>query len=178
MDSQVKSIQLGWGWLMFYGIILLCVGGMVIVSPLFVAMALEILIGWLLIITGIFTIISCFGSRNAGGFFFRLLNGIVAIIFGWLILSHILATTVALCVLLAAFLIVGGIFKIVASIQLRQYVNWGWLLLSGILALALGIIWMKWPLSAAWVIGLFIGIDMLFGGWAMIMLSLSLKKAK
>lgn len=85
------------------------------------------------------------------------------------------ATAVALTLLIAMFLIFGGIFRIAAAVSVR-YPNWGWVLLHGGVNLLLGIlIWRQWPLSGLWVIGLFIGIEMLFNGWSLVMLGLSAK---
>lgn len=177
MSSENGAVQVGWGWFMALGIILIFLGCLVIASPLLAAIALEVLIGWTLIVAGILIVIHSFGSRNFGGFFLRLLNGIIAIVVGGFVLSHILAAMIALSVILAVFLIVQGIFKLAVAIQLRGITNWGWLVFSGILALALGCFWIIWPLSAAWVIGLFIGVDMLFSGLATVMLSVSIRKA-
>jgi len=176
MSNENGLAQVGWGWFMALGIILVLLGCLVIASPFLAAIALEVLIGWTLIVAGIVTVIHSFGSRNFGGFFLRLLNGIIAIVVGGFVLSHILAAMIALSVILAVFLIVQGIFKLAVAIQLRGITNWGWLGFSGILGLVLGCIWIIWPLSAAWVIGLFIGIDLFFSGWATIILSVSMRK--
>jgi uncharacterized membrane protein HdeD (DUF308 family) len=79
--------------------------------------------------------------------------------------------------LLGIFFIIEGIFKIVLAIELRKIWSWGWLLVNGILALILGVlIWRQWPSSSAWAIGLLLGIDLVFGGWSMIILSLAAKQ--
>ena len=76
--------------------------------------------------------------------------------------------------LLAILFILEGLFKIIASIQLRPVINWGWMLFNGILALIIGtLIWISWPSSAVWAIGILVGINIVFGGWAMVMLSLA-----
>jgi uncharacterized membrane protein HdeD (DUF308 family) len=80
------------------------------------------------------------------------------------------ATAVALTLLIAMFLIFGGIFRIVASISVR-YPNWGWILLHGVVNVVLGImIWREWPVSGLWIIGLFLGIELIFNGWSLVML--------
>ena len=176
MSDENSLAKVGWSWFMVLGIILVLLGCVLIASPFLAAIALEVLIGWTLIIVGVVTVVHSFGSRNLGGFFLRLLNGVIAIVVGVFVVSHLLATMIALSVILSVFLIVQGIFKLVVAIQFRGIKNWGWLVCSGILGLVLGCVWVIWPLSAAWVIGLFIGIDMFFNGWAMIMLSVSMRK--
>ena len=82
-----------------------------------------------------------------------------------------------LTLVVALFLLISGLFRIVASLML-QFHDWGWVLLNGIVTLLLGLlIYKHWPADGLWVIGLFVGIDMIFNGWAWIMLSLGLRWA-
>ena len=91
-------------------------------------------------------------------------------------ITHPTATAVAVTLLLAAFYCISGIFKIIVSLT-RPVVQWEWLLFSGIVSLALGLlIWAEWPAVGLWLIGLFIGIDLIFAGWFWIMLSMVAKK--
>ena len=91
-------------------------------------------------------------------------------------LGHPIAGVLTLTMILAAFFVVEGIFKIVMAIQMRSMPNWGWMFISGLIALVLGgLIWVGWPATAAWVIGLLVGIDLIFGGWAMMFISLAVK---
>ncbi|MFC1461537.1 HdeD family acid-resistance protein [Verrucomicrobiota bacterium] len=176
MSNENGLAQVGWGWFMALGIVLVLLGCLVIASPFLAAVALEVVIGWTLVVAGVVTVIHAFGSRNVGGFFLRSLNGVIAILVGGFVLTHILSAMIALSVILAVFLIIQGIFKLAVAIKLRGITNRGWLFFSGILGLGLGCLWIIWPLTAAWVVGLFVGIDMLFGGWAMIMLSVAIRK--
>jgi uncharacterized membrane protein HdeD (DUF308 family) len=94
---------------------------------------------------------------------------------GFLVVANPGATAVALTLLIAMLLIFGGIFRIVVAIVIR-FQNWIWLLLHGAINLLLGIsIWQNWPLSGLWVIGLFVGIDMIFNGWSLVMLGFAAK---
>ena len=78
--------------------------------------------------------------------------------------------------IIAIFLIISGIFRIVSALS-ERFTGWGWVLLNGGVSLLLGLlIYKQWPLSGLWVIGLFVGIDLIFNGWAWIMLSLAMRK--
>ena len=80
-----------------------------------------------------------------------------------------------LSALLAAFFIVGGIIRIIAALSM-QFAGWGWALLSGFIALLLGVLIYKgWPYTGAMIIGLYIGIEMIFNGWYWVMLGSELK---
>ena len=85
-------------------------------------------------------------------------------------------SALVLTLLLAVYFMVIGIFRIVASLTMR-FPNWGWVLFSGIVSFILGVLTkQQWPLSGLWIIGLFIGIDMIFSGWSYVMLSLAARK--
>jgi uncharacterized membrane protein HdeD (DUF308 family) len=101
--------------------------------------------------------------------------GVLYVVLGLLFVRQPIQAAEALTLLLACTLMVSGVFRIVGSLMHRFH-QWGWILLGGVINLALGImIWLQWPFSGFWVIGLFVGIDMLFSGWTWIMLALRLK---
>ena len=113
--------------------------------------------------------------KGWGGFFIDLLTGILYVVVGFMVVANPGTTAVALTLLIAMFLTFGGIFRIMVALVVR-FQNWIWLLLHGVVNLLLGIaIWRQWPLSGLWVIGLFVGIDMLFNGWSLVMLGLAAK---
>src|SRR5207253_7419236 len=104
-----------------------------------------------------------------------LLSGLLSLVVGVLFLRAPLDALLALTLLLACLLTVGGIFKIVAALTYR-FAAWGWPLVSGLIDLILGVmIWLEWPASALWVIGLFVGISLVFRGFNWVGLGLSLR---
>ena len=168
-----------WGWFLVLGILLVVLGSAAIAFPLIPAVAIEILFGWLLIIGGVAQVVHAFQLRQWKGFLLTLLAGLLYLVVGILMLVYPLRGVVTLTLLLAIFFIIEGIFKIVISSQLKAMSNWGWILCNGVIALILGgLIWAQWPSSAFWVIGLLFGINLIFGGWAMIMLSVAARGAK
>jgi outer membrane lipoprotein-sorting protein len=97
------------------------------------------------------------------------------VVVGVLFLNRPIEALEAMTLLLACGLMIGGLFRSIGSIS-YQFPQWGWIFVSGLIELALGVmIWMQWPAASFWVIGLFVGIDMLFSGWTWIMLGLRLK---
>jgi uncharacterized membrane protein HdeD (DUF308 family) len=124
---------------------------------------------------GILQAIHAFACKKWSGFFIDLLTGLLYIVVGFMCVANPGATAVALTLLIAMFLMFGGIFRIVIALIMRHQ-HWGWLLLHGAINLLLGIlIWRQWPLSGLWVIGLFVGIDMIINGWSLVMLGLTAK---
>ncbi len=84
-------------------------------------------------------------------------------------------SAVALTLLIAVFLMIGGLFRILTALTVRFH-HWIWVLLNGVISLLLGVmIWSQWPVSGLWVIGLFIGIDLIFYGWSLIMLAMAVR---
>ena len=135
------------------------------------------LFGWLLIIGGVLEGVHAFWrERGWGGFFIDLLTGILYVVVGFMIVAHPAETALTLTLVIALFLMFGGLFRIVVALMLR-FPHWGWLALHGVVNLLLGIaIWRQWPLSGLWLIGLFVGLDLVFNGWSLVMLGLAAKK--
>jgi uncharacterized membrane protein HdeD (DUF308 family) len=114
--------------------------------------------------------------KTWSGFFIDLLIGILYAVVGFMIVANPAASAVGLTLLIAMFLFVSGIFRIVAGLATR-YPNWGWLVLHGAISLVLGaLIWLQWPTSGLWIIGLVIGIELLVNGIALIMLGIAAKR--
>ena len=114
--------------------------------------------------------------RRWGGFFVDLLASLLYLVVGFLIVANPGATAEALTLLIALFLIFGGIFRIVIALII-QFHNSGWLLLHGVINLLLGVmIWQQWPMSGHVIIGLFLGLDLVFNGLSLVMLGLAAKK--
>ena len=170
-----SELRKKWGWFLGLGIVLIVLGTIALGASVLMTMATMVLIGWLMIIGGLAESAHAFACKKWGGFFVDLLTGILYVVVGFLIAANPGATAVALTLLIALFLIFGGIFRTVTSLMIR-FPNWGWVLLYGVVNILLGIaIWRQWPFSGLWVIGLFVGIDMIFNGWSLVMLGLAVK---
>ncbi len=165
-----------WGWLFALGACMVVLGIAAIFLPLAATLAIEIVIGWLLIAGGILNFINAFSAKQWGGSVMNILAAILYVVVGAMLLTHPVAGALTLTLILAAFFFVEGLFKMIMALQMRPMTNWGWMFVSGLIALALGVlIWIGWPSTAAWVIGLLVGIDLIFGGWAMLFIALSAK---
>ena len=172
------EFQKSWGWLFTLGICMVVLGIAAICLPMFATLAIEIIIGWLLIVGGIIHAIHAFSTKEHGGSVMNILGAILYVVVGALLLTHPVAGVLTLTLILAAFFLVEGVFKIIMAFQMRSMPNWGWMFVSGLIALFLGaLIWIGWPATAAWVIGLLVGIDLIFGGWAMLFIALSAKSS-
>lgn len=110
-----------------------------------------------------------------GGTFLHLVAGILGVLIGLLIVTHPVAGALAWTLLFAAFFTVMGIFRIVAASRLR-FPNWGWAVFDGVVTLLLGIVvWLAWPWSGFWFLGLAVGISLVLRGWSYVMFSLAIR---
>jgi uncharacterized membrane protein HdeD (DUF308 family) len=122
-------------------------------------------------------IVHAFSARGWSGFALHLLGGVLYVLVGgWMILNPLLGA-LALTLLLAGFLVVQGICQIGLALRIRPARAWGWPLASGIVTLLLAVlIWVGWPSSALWVIGLLVGIHLLLSGVSLTMLALAARR--
>lgn len=172
----IDRIRKRWAWILALGILLAVLGSFAFGYALVFTIASVWLFGWLMLVGGLLQGAHAFVCRDWGGFFIDLLAGVLYFVVGVMIIGNPAATAVALTLLIALFLIFGGIFRIAVA-ALSQFHNRGWLLLYGVVSLLLGIsIWREWPFSGLWVIGMFVGIDMIFNGWTLIMLGLAARR--
>lgn len=170
------AIHAHWVLFLVEGIILVVLGIVAIVVPPLATIAVTIVIGWLFLISGIVGLITTFWARHAPGFWWSLVSALIGIAAGLVLLAWPISGSVSLTLVLIAFFVIEGIASIMYAIDHRNQLSgrWGWMLFSGIIDLILaGIIFIGLPGTAAWAIGLLVGINMVFGGVAMIGMALA-----
>lgn len=176
LRHEFEALRGQWGWFLALGIALIVLGTIAISVPAIMTITTVVFFGVILLMGGLAEALGAFWARDWGGFFIQLLIGVFYLILGFLFVASPGAATLAATLLIAAFLIVGGIFKIAAALS-YHFPGWGWVAASGAITLVLGIlIWAEWPSSAPWVIGLFVGIEMLLNGWWWVMIALAVQK--
>ena len=174
--TNVEEFRRNANWFLALGIILIILGTIAFGRSIFVTLASMVFLGWILIIGGVVEAGQAFWQRQWGGFFLHLLGGVLYAIVGFMIVANPQTGAMALTLLIALFFLISGSFRIIGSLTMR-FPEWRWILLNGIVTFLLGLlIWKKWPSSALWVIGLFIGIDLILTGWSWVMLSLTAKR--
>lgn len=163
-------------WFLLIGILLTICGAVLVASPLLTAVAAEVFLGWVLLISGVATIVHSFVAKNIGTFAFWLLCGAMDVFFGFLVLTNLVAATIAIAILFAAYLMVTGIMKVLSSFTLMDVGGWLWMLLSGIISLILSFWFFSSPLLGAAFIGIIVGIDMMVFGLSVIALSMAIRR--
>lgn len=174
---QLHELRHEWRWFVLLGYVLILLGVIAIgAATYFFSVAVVVLFGVLLLAGGIAQIVSSFWTPRWDGFLLHLLIGVFYTVAGVLIVDAPEESTAAITLMIAAFLMVSGAFRIAAALSTRFH-DWGWVLLNGVISLLLGVmIYRQWPGSGEWVIGLFVGIEMLFNGIFWVMLGNGLKR--
>ncbi len=176
--EELQSLRNFWVWFLILGTGLV-VGGTIAIGWACIAtitVAATWVFGFLLLASGIAQIVNSFWVGRWGGMLAHLLIGVFYTLTGFLIIDQPETAAVSLTLLIAIFLMVAGIFRIVIAVS-ERFAGWGWVLLNGGVTFLLGLlIYKQWPASSLWVIGLFVGIDLIFNGWAWIMLGLSVRR--
>jgi uncharacterized membrane protein HdeD (DUF308 family) len=164
-------------WVLFLveGIVLVILGLLAIALPPIATLAVEILIGWLFLVSGIVGLVMTFWMRQAPGFWWSLVSAILGIAAGIVLIAYPLTGALSLTLILILFFTIEGVASIMFALDHKRELSgrWGWMLASGIVDLILaGIILVGLPGTAAWAIGLLVGINMVFGGSALIAMAL------
>lgn len=174
---ELADMQQHWWWFLVLGISLAVLGTVAIGSTPFVTALTVAFFGILMVVGGMAQVVSAFWAGKWSGFMLQLLVGILYVVVGFILVDKPLQGAEGLTLLIAAFLMVGGLIRIVFSMS-ERFTGWGWSLLNGAVTLLLGLlIFREWPLSGLFAIGLFVGIEMIFNGWYWIMLAIGLKRA-
>jgi uncharacterized membrane protein HdeD (DUF308 family) len=179
-SRSVNSLHAHWKFFLGEGIVLLILGVTAIVLPPLAAIAVELMVGWVLLISGIAGLISTFAMRRATGFAWSLLSAIAAIVAGALLLCWPQSGVLTLTIILSVFLFLEGLISLLFALDHRRDLSgrWGLLLMSGIVDLVLaGIIFFGLPGTATWAIGTLVGINLLMGGTALIVMALHARRA-
>ena len=169
------TIHAHWKLFLAQGIVMMVLGFLAVAVPILATLAVEIFVGWLFFVAGLFRAVWVWRSRQTPGFAWSFLAAVLAIVLGVILIARPLAGVLTLTMVLVAFFIIEGIASIIGAIEHRQHLrSWGWVLFSGIVDLLLAyLIWAGWPSSASWAIGLLVGINMLFLGLSLVMTALA-----
>jgi uncharacterized membrane protein HdeD (DUF308 family) len=173
---ELQAIRGKWIWLVVLGGSLIVLGTILLGSPVIATLATVTTLGVLILLGGGAEVVGAFWCREWSGFFLALLSGVLGVVLGLMLLGNPIQGGITLTILLASFLFVGGIFKVAAALA-HRFDGWGWLLLSGAIDLVLGVmIWRELPMSGLTIIGVLVGISLIFRGITWLMVGFALKR--
>jgi uncharacterized membrane protein HdeD (DUF308 family) len=175
---EANQLKRNWGWLLALGILFVILGCIGLGMVVGLTLASMLFLGVILIIAGCSQFVDVFKAKEWEGVAWHAFIAALYIIGGCLVIYDPFLASALITALLASVLIIIGFTRFIMAVKLKGSPGWGWLLLAGVVAIALGVmILMQWPVSGLWVIGLFIAIEMLVDGWAYIFLALGLRRA-
>jgi uncharacterized membrane protein HdeD (DUF308 family) len=175
--SAATFVKKSVAWSIALSVLLIVAGILAIASPLAAGIAVNVFVAWLLVFSGFVHLVFAWYRPSTGGLLWELLMGILYIFIGSYLLMHPIGGLKALTIALAIYLLVEAALEFVLGFTLRPLPGSGWLVVDGIITLILAVlIWRAWPSSSEWVIGLLVGISMLFSGTSRLVFSLAARR--
>lgn len=170
-----RVLRAHWVAYLIEGIVLVILGAAAILVPPVATFVVAVFLGWLFLISGCLGLITTFWMRHAPGFWWSLLSAVLGIVVGLLLIARPVSGAISLTLVLIVFFVIEGVFSIMFALDHKRALSgrWGWLVLNGVVDLVLAaIIVAGLPGTAAWALGLLVGIDLVFGGMALITMAL------
>lgn len=160
------------------GVLLVAGGILAVVYPVVSSVAVVVLLGWLLIVSGLVQGISLLGARQVPYFWLQLISVILGVLIGILFLRDPAQGLLTITLLVIVFFMIEGMSKIVFALTIRPFPNWGWVLASGGVGIVLSLIlWASLPVTAIWLIGLLLGIELISVGAAITYLAWQVRRS-
>lgn len=153
-------------WLLFVGsgLLMAVLGAVTIAFSLYATAAMVLLFGCLLVVAAVIQLANSCWARRWKGFTVGIFLGVLYLTMGFVLIEHPMQTAVAVTLVVAAGLMIGGLARIILSLM-ERWDGWQLSLCSGLLSLILGVgIWRDWPFSGIWIIGLYLGMEMIMNG--------------
>jgi uncharacterized membrane protein HdeD (DUF308 family) len=179
LQALANSMHEHWVMFLVEGIVLLALGFLALLLPPLATLGVTILFGWLFLISGIMGLIATFWARQAPGFWWSLLSAVLGIAAGLVLLASPASGALSLTLILIVFFVIEGVASVMYALDHRQQLSgrWGWMLVSGVIDLILAaMVFAGLPASATWAVGLLVGINMIFGGSALVAMALAARK--
>lgn len=174
-SSGMQDLHRKWKWFLLLGIALMLLGVFALALIPIATLGTVLAMGWILIVVGVLEIAHVFRVHRWSGMWGHLIAGILGVLTGLLVITHPVGGALAWTLLFAAMFTVFGAFRLAGALLLK-FPNWGWAVLDGVLSILAGIvIWLDWPFSGLWFLGLAVGISLLFRGWSYLMLAVALR---
>lgn len=176
--DALQSVRAKRGWFIALGLAFIVLG-FIALGNLFTASVITALYaGVVILVAGVAQIFHAFGVKGWGSFFYWLIAGVFYAVAGVLIIYQPILAATWMTLFIGIMLAVEGVFRIIAGLRAQPASGWGWILLSGLVTLLLGgLIMARWPVDSLYMLGLFLGVDLVFNGVGTLMFGLALSKA-
>jgi uncharacterized membrane protein HdeD (DUF308 family) len=176
LGEGIGALRAKWGWIVALGVVFL-IGGLIALGSVVTATVVSVLwVGAMMLVSGIFEIISAFSVKTWGKFLLWALLGALYVVAGLMVFENPLLAAGILTLVLGVSLLIGGFLRIFLAFSMKEGSPWIWVVLSGVITVLLGgMVLAHWPYSSAYVLGIFLGVDLVFAGIGWISMGLALK---
>jgi uncharacterized membrane protein HdeD (DUF308 family) len=168
--EMLQTLGRSWGWALFFGIVTLILGILVVIDPSSSVVFVAVLIGIEIVLSGIFRLVASFTSEGEGHRIWWILLGVLSIVVGVFLIRHLGVTISILPIVVGIFWIIQGVMESFAAVADRDMPSRGWTMFVGILGFVAGIVVVSWPIQSivtlAWVLGIWLvvyGVMTIFG---------------
>lgn len=176
--SMTEAVKAKWGWFLFAGIVFIIAGLFAFMAPFMASLVVTVIVAVGLVVVGVVQIFQAWSVQSWTGFIWQLVIGIVLLIGGLAVYFNPVASTFLLTLFVAAMFIAKGIFQIILGFRIKPNDAWGWIVAAGVIAIIVGVlIWMDYPLSGVYALGILAGISLIFTGWSYVAIALAAKRA-
>jgi uncharacterized membrane protein HdeD (DUF308 family) len=177
--SDTAPLRAKWGWIVALGAVYLIVGFIALGSVVMATVASVLVVGVMMIIAGVAEVFSAFQVKSWGKFLFWALLGVLYIIAGFVTFENPLLAAALLTLILGASLVASGIMRIILAFSMKRETPWILVLVSAVITLLLGLLILAhWPVSSLYILGLFLGIDLIMAGAGWVGLGFGLRHAR
>jgi uncharacterized membrane protein HdeD (DUF308 family) len=177
LGEGLRALRPKWGWILAFGILSLVAGVIALGSTVMATASAVLIVGFMMIFEGAAEIVAAFNAKDWSHRLLWLLLGALYVFAGIVCLQNPFAAATILTLLLGIALIVGGLVRIFLATRMRQGTPWGWVVFSGLISVLLGVIVVAhWPVSSFFVLGIFLGVDLIFIGSGWISVALALRR--
>jgi len=176
-NALTTDVRTATTWSIVLSVLMIAAGVLAIGLPLVAGVAVTAIVGWLLLLSGLFHMAFAWRAGRPAAVLWQILLGVLYGAIGFYIIASPVAGLASLTLAIAVYLFIEGVLEFVLWSRLHAFPGSGWLMVDGIITLVLAVmIWSTWPSSAAWVVGTLIGISMFFSGITRLMLSIAARR--
>ena len=173
-----QGVKKNWGLILFMGVLFIICCIVAISYPLFITGGVVLMLGWVILVSGVFRFVDAFATMKQGGFIWKIMGSLIYKLAAIFILKFPLTGAVTLTVTIGMFFIIEGISKTAFAAEIKPFKGWRWSMFDGVLTIIFGILVLAFLGNAAlWLVGLLVGIKLLFAGWDLVYLGLALKRS-
>jgi uncharacterized membrane protein HdeD (DUF308 family) len=179
-SKMSAAVREHWKAFLFEGVLLAILGLAAMIVPPLASLAVTIFLGWMFLVTGIAGLVLTYWARNMPGFWWSLISAALAVLAGGILLARPMQGVLTLTIVVGAYFLAEGVASIMYALEHRRELTgrWSWILVAGLMDILIAFIVIAGlPGSAEWVLGLLVGINLLFGGATLIGMALAARNS-